>query len=73
MAGVSKPRRPRVVMSAMAARTAIPAVAGQMVVACWPVIPDHVARAQFMELCARIASRTEPCARLVIHSKYETR
>ena len=37
-----------------------------MVVACWLVIPDHVARAQFMELCARIASRTEPCARLVI-------
>ena len=65
MAGVSKPRRPRVVMSAMAARTAIPAVAGQMG-SCWPVTPDHVARAQFMELCARIANRTEPCAKLVI-------
>ena len=52
-------------MSAMAARTAIPAVAGHMVVARWPVTPDHVARAQFMELCARIANSTEPCAKLV--------
>ena len=66
LAGLSKPRLPRVAISPTAARTAHYAVAGQMVGACPPVIRVHVPSGLVLELRSIIVSMAELTAVWVI-------